>query len=102
MPSYPMLALVVRHGGWASTLAAVVLKWSRARKRYERQGLLVEAEALERARLRPLELRREREGARCCRRASPFAIRARLTAGCSTALPGRLTPLDRFPMSSAS
>jgi len=32
-----------------STLTAVVLKWSRARKRYERQGLLVEAGALEMA-----------------------------------------------------
>ncbi|HDL18367.1 MAG TPA: DUF2293 domain-containing protein [Bacteroidetes bacterium] len=32
-----------------STLSAVVLKFSRARKRYERQGLLVEGEALERA-----------------------------------------------------
>ncbi len=32
-----------------STLSAVVLQWSRARKRYERQGLLVEAQALERA-----------------------------------------------------
>lgn len=32
-----------------STLHAVVLKWSRARKRYERQGLLVEEEALEKA-----------------------------------------------------
>ncbi len=32
-----------------STLAAVVLKWSRARKRYERQGLLVEEAALEQA-----------------------------------------------------
>jgi hypothetical protein len=32
-----------------SRLSAVVLKWSRARKRYERQGLLVEDEALERA-----------------------------------------------------
>jgi len=30
-----------------SPLVAVVLKWSRARKRYERQGLLVTAEALE-------------------------------------------------------
>ncbi len=29
-----------------STLGAVVLKWSRARKRYERQGLLVDEEAL--------------------------------------------------------
>jgi len=32
-----------------SRLSAVVLKWSRARRRYERQGLLVENEALERA-----------------------------------------------------
>jgi hypothetical protein len=32
-----------------SRLSAVVLKWSRARKRYERQGLLVENDALERA-----------------------------------------------------
>ncbi len=30
-----------------SKLAAIVLKWSKARKRYERQGLLVENEALE-------------------------------------------------------
>lgn len=52
-----------------STLVAVVLKWSRARKRYERQGLLVEAEALERAERECLtdsdarERRREREAA---------------------------------------
>ena len=32
-----------------STLSAVVLEWSRTRKRYERQGLLVEEEALARA-----------------------------------------------------
>ncbi len=32
-----------------STISVVVLKWSRARKRYERQGLLVEAQALEKA-----------------------------------------------------
>jgi hypothetical protein len=32
-----------------SRLYAVVLKWSRARKRYERKGLLVEAEALTKA-----------------------------------------------------
>ena len=32
-----------------STLVAVVLKWSRARKRYERQGLLVEEQGLEKA-----------------------------------------------------
>ena len=32
-----------------STLSAVVLKWSRARNRYERQGLMVEEQALEKA-----------------------------------------------------
>jgi hypothetical protein len=50
-----------------STLSAVVLKWSRARKRYERQGLLVEEQALEKAEDECLtdsdvrERRRERE-----------------------------------------
>lgn len=53
-----------------STLLAVVLKWSRARKRYERQGLLVEQAALERAEEECLEdaefraRRREREAER--------------------------------------
>lgn len=32
-----------------SSLYAVVLKWSRARKQYERQGLLVESEAIDKA-----------------------------------------------------
>ncbi len=32
-----------------SKLSAIVLKWSSARKRYERQGILVEEEAVERA-----------------------------------------------------
>jgi hypothetical protein len=41
-------ALTVRSRKY-STLSAVVLKWSRSRKRYERQGLLVERPALERA-----------------------------------------------------
>jgi hypothetical protein len=53
-----------------STLVAVVLKWSRARKRYERQGLLVEAQGLEKAEEECLAdsevrtCRREREGVR--------------------------------------
>src|SRR5262249_9542499 len=53
-----------------STLSAVVLKWSRARKQYERQGLLVETEAIERAEKECLadqesrERRREREAVR--------------------------------------
>ena len=38
-------AALTRRAGKHSTLAAVVLKWSRARKRYERQGLLVEETA---------------------------------------------------------
>lgn len=42
-------AALTRRARKHSTLAAVVLKWSRARKRYERQGLLVESEALEQA-----------------------------------------------------
>jgi hypothetical protein len=33
----------------ASMLSAVVVRWSRARRRYERQGLLVERAALEAA-----------------------------------------------------
>ena len=41
-------ALTIRSKKY-STLYAVVLRWSRARNRYERQGLLVQAEALERA-----------------------------------------------------
>src|SRR5712692_1578649 len=42
-------AALTRRARQHSTLAAVVLKWSRARKRYERQGLLVEAAALDKA-----------------------------------------------------
>ncbi len=40
---------VTRRARKLSTLSAVVLKWSRARKRYERQGLLVEEDALHQA-----------------------------------------------------
>jgi hypothetical protein len=42
-------AALTRRARKHSTLAAVVLKWSRARKRYERQGLLVEERALQQA-----------------------------------------------------
>jgi len=42
-------AALTRRASKYSTLAAAVVKWSRARKRYERQGLLVEAAALEQA-----------------------------------------------------
>src|SRR3990172_5476737 len=55
-----------------SRLSAVVLKWSRARKRYERQGLLVEEQALERAEaecLNDTEARARRRDREAVRRA---------------------------------
>jgi hypothetical protein len=63
-------AALTRRSRKYSTLSAVVLRWSRARKRYERQGLLVEEEALERAEAECLadqdvrERRRERAAER--------------------------------------
>jgi hypothetical protein len=42
-------AALTRRARKHSTLTAVVLKWSRARRRYERQGLLVQEAALEQA-----------------------------------------------------
>jgi hypothetical protein len=42
-------AALTRRAKKASTLSAVVVRWSRTRKRYERQGLLVEEPALEQA-----------------------------------------------------
>jgi hypothetical protein len=42
-------AALTRRAGKYSILSAVVLQWSRARKRYERQGLLVEDAALQHA-----------------------------------------------------
>jgi hypothetical protein len=63
-------AALTRRAKKHSTLSAVVLKWSRARKRYERQGLLVEEQALEKAEEECLadsevrERRKEREALR--------------------------------------
>lgn len=63
-------AALTRRARKHSTLSAVVLRWSRARRRYERQGLLVEEEALDRAEEECLAdedaraRRREREAAR--------------------------------------
>ncbi len=63
-------AALTRRSRKHSTLVAVVLRWSRARKRYERQGLLVEEEALNQAEEECLAdaearaRRREREAAR--------------------------------------
>ncbi len=63
-------AALTRRARKHSTLSAVVLQWSRSRKRYERQGLLVETAALEQAEQECLadadarERRREREAVR--------------------------------------
>src|SRR5438067_9266457 len=63
-------AALTRRARKHSLLSAVVLKWSRARKRYERQGLLVEERALELAEAECLAdadlraRRREREAER--------------------------------------
>jgi hypothetical protein len=63
-------AALTRRARKASTLSAVVLKWSRSRKRYERQGLLLEEPALALAETQCLgdeevrARRREREGER--------------------------------------
>ena len=42
-------AALTRRSKKYSTLFAIVLKWSKSRKRYERQGLLIEEEALAKA-----------------------------------------------------
>lgn len=42
-------AAITRRSSKYSTLWAVVLKWSSSRRRYERQGILAEPEAIERA-----------------------------------------------------
>jgi hypothetical protein len=63
-------AALTRRAKKNSTLSAVVLKWSRARKRYERQGLMVEEAGLAKAEEECLadsdvrERRREREAVR--------------------------------------
>jgi hypothetical protein len=63
-------AALTRRAKKASGLSAVVVRWSRSRKRYERQGILAEAEAIERAESQCLAdaevraRRRERDQAR--------------------------------------
>ncbi|OGR04949.1 MAG: hypothetical protein A2511_05175 [Deltaproteobacteria bacterium RIFOXYD12_FULL_50_9] len=74
-----------------SKLAVVVLKWSRARKHYERQGLLVENEAIERA---EIECRAD-AGQRESRRAQAAGRRAELDQGYVASFAGRVREL--FP-----
>ena len=63
-------AALTRRAKRASRLSAVVVRWSRSRKRYERQGILADAEAIEHAEQECLSdaevraRRRERDEAR--------------------------------------
>ena len=66
-------AALTRRARQHATLSAVVLQWSRARKRYERQGLLVEAQALAQAEeecLADSEVRARRQEREATRRAA--------------------------------
>ncbi len=82
---------VTRRARKHSTLAAVVLKWSQARKRYERQGLLVEAQALERAEKECLAdeegRARQRQRQAEYRAATRPTIRRAVCSPCAGALP---------------
>ena len=86
-------AALTRRAKRASRLSAVVVRFSRARKRYERQGILAEEEAMERAEAECLAdvearaRRREREEARRAQQNLDFQARmarkiARLYPGC--------------------
>jgi hypothetical protein len=80
-------AALTRRARKYSRLSAVVLRWSRTRKQYERQGLLVEVQALQRAEKECLadeEVRRRRQERAALRReeldqqyVSQFAARVR-------------------------
>ena len=86
-------AALTRRARKHSVLSAVVLKWSRARRRYERQGLIVETAALQRAESECLAdsearaRRREREAQKRAEQdrhyVQRFSLRAReLFPGC--------------------
>jgi hypothetical protein len=94
-------AALTRRAKKHSTLSAVVLRWSLARKRFERQGLLVEEQALEKAEeecLADSEVRERRRNREAIRReeldrqyVEQFAQRVReLFPGCP---PGRDTAI---------
>lgn len=90
-------AALTRRARKASGLSAVVVRFSRARKRYERQGILVEEEALERAEEECLAdadaraRRRERERSR--RDEHDLAFQAEMGKEIARTFPG--CPRDR-------
>ncbi len=85
-------AALTRRARKASVLSAVVVRWSRSRKRYERQGILVEEPALEQAEQQCLadgEARtRRRERDRERRANEDVEFQARLAAGILRLFPG--------------
>jgi hypothetical protein len=76
----------------ASTLSAIVIKFSRSRKRYERQGILVEPQALELAEQQCLSdedaRRRRRERDQLRRKAEDAVFRERVAAEIVRMFPG--------------
>jgi hypothetical protein len=90
-------AALTRRAKKASRLAAVVVRWSRSRKRYERQGILAEAEAIERAEnecLSDAEVRaRRREQSQARRADEDVRLAAELAAAIRALFPG--CPVDR-------
>jgi hypothetical protein len=85
-------AALSRRARKASTLSAVVVKFSRSRKRYERQGILVEPEALELAERQCLDdedaRQRRRERDRLRRDADDVVFQARMAAEIARLFPG--------------
>ncbi|MDQ1546955.1 MAG: hypothetical protein QOH69_1859, partial [Actinomycetota bacterium] len=85
-------AALTRRAKKASRLSAVVVRWSRSRKRYERQGILAEAEAIERAEnecLSDAEVRaRRREQDQARRADEDVRLAAELAAAIRAQFPG--------------
>lgn len=85
-------AALTRRAKAGSRLSAVVVRFSRARKRFERQGVLVEEQALERAEQECLadeEARARRRGRDAERRASEdHDLQARMAAAIVSLFPG--------------
>jgi hypothetical protein len=83
---------LTRRARKASTLSAVVVRWSRSRKRYERQGILVEEPALEAAEAQCLAdedaRARQRERGRERRAAEDVQFQAKLAAEIGRLFPG--------------
>jgi hypothetical protein len=85
-------AALTRRAKRASGLSAIVVRWSRSRKRYERQGILVQSDAIERAEQECLSdeevrfRRRERDKAR--RANEDLQFQAELAAAIRTQFPG--------------